>query len=63
MEKRHYNVWICLEEYDPERDQYDDLDLRFAATGVFETENEALAFATRLHELGTSLHTRKPEED
>ena len=47
-----YKVWICLEEYVPEKDDYEDHDLRFASTGQFNNLDKALAFASMLHGIG-----------
>lgn len=47
-----WSVWIGLEEYDEERDDFNEGDLPFAATATFDTQEEATAFATRLHEMG-----------
>jgi len=58
-----YKVWIEIEEctytYDETGgcvdDQYQSLDLPFAATAVFDSNEKALEFATMLHELGDSI--------
>ena len=49
--RKHFKVWIELEEYDPETDEYTSLEgyLNFAATGTFDTLEEAEAFAEAIH--------------
>jgi len=50
-----YKVWIEVEEYDEERDDYEKLDSSFGATAVFDNEKTAQSFATNLNQLGERL--------
>lgn len=45
-----YKVWIELEEVDEENEEYNRLDLPFAATREFKTETEAFNFAQKMHD-------------
>ena len=44
-----YRVWIIVEACDEDEDIYQDLDLPFASTAIFETEAAAQEFALELH--------------
>ena len=47
-----YRVWIEVEEYDDETDEYTDVDLDFGSEEVFNTEEEAVEYASKMHEAG-----------
>ena len=49
-EKTVYKVWIELEEVNEAEDEYNRLDLPFAATREFKTEAEAFVFAQKMHD-------------
>ena len=45
-----YRVWIEVEEHDDETDEYTDVYLDFGSEEVFETEEEAVAYAHKMHQ-------------
>lgn len=45
-----YKVWIEVEEYDDETDEYTDVVLDFGSEEEFDTEEEAVAYAEKMHE-------------
>ena len=45
-----YRVWIEVEEYDDETDEYTDVVLDFGSEEVFDTEEEAVEYANRMHD-------------
>jgi hypothetical protein len=47
-----YRVWVSVEACDEEADIYEERDVPFASTAIFETEEAAQAFALELHEIG-----------
>ena len=55
---KHYKVWIEVEEITEREDgdyDYQNLDLQFAASRIFETEGEAIKFAGNLHRVAEGL--------
>lgn len=50
-----FKVWIEIEEYDEEADSYQNLDLPFASTAEFDSEDEAYVFAHALQDKGNEL--------
>ena len=55
MSEKLYKVWIELEVEeinDNGEDHYYNMDLPFASTKVFDNEEDALMFASALHEWG-----------
>jgi hypothetical protein len=50
-----YKVWIEIEEVDDDLNHYQTLDLPFASTASFDTEQEALAYATKLNQIGEMI--------
>jgi S-formylglutathione hydrolase FrmB len=52
---KEYRVWIELEEYDPESDKYDNLDLPSSSVAMFTSEQDARNFADRLQTTGEQL--------
>lgn len=60
---KEYKVWIEIEEYDDETDHYDDLDAPFGPTATFATDEEALAFAERLHAIGQEIEPTDEEDE
>lgn len=50
-----YKVWIEIEHHKGEDEWENYEDLRFASSGEFETEREAVEFAERLHLLAEAL--------
>ncbi len=47
-----YKVWIEVEEYDDETDEYSDVYLDFGSEESFDTEEEAIAYANKMHDAG-----------
>lgn len=45
-----YRVWIEVEEHDDETDEYTDVYLDFGSEAVFDTEEEAIAYAEKMHQ-------------
>jgi uroporphyrinogen-III synthase len=60
---KEYRVWIELEEYDPETDRYDNLDLSSSSVACFTSEQTARNFAERLQATGEQLSTEAEAED
>ncbi len=59
----YFKVWVELEMVNEELDQYETLDLGFAATANFKHEADALKFAHALHACGAEgLKRLLPEE-
>jgi hypothetical protein len=50
-----FKVWICVEQYNEETDQHQDLDLPFASVCEFDTAGEAETFASALQQQGEEL--------
>lgn len=46
---KHYKVWICVEEYDEDTEVGEDIDLPFASVRDFKRMQDAVDFATALH--------------
>jgi hypothetical protein len=44
-----YKVWVCVEEYDTEREEGEDMDLPFGSVRDFKRRQDAVDFATALH--------------
>lgn len=44
-----YRVWIEVEEHDDETDEYTDVMLDFGSEQIFDSEEEAIAYAEAMH--------------
>ena len=59
MPRASYRVWIGVEREndDPVRpsDEYTDIDPGFGSEGEFDTEEEAMEFAQRLHDVSQAM--------
>ena len=52
-----YKVWISVEALDTETDDSENIPLQgFAETASFETPDEAIDFAVRLHGIGININ-------
>ena len=51
-----YKIWVEVEEIDEENDYYESLPLSFTETAIFDKEQDAVDFATILHNFGESLN-------
>lgn len=52
---KDYKVWLDVEEYDDETDEYRNCDLGFAGTARFDTEVEGHQFAELLDQIGNII--------
>lgn len=57
-----YKVWVQVEKYDEESSESIEVDLNFACTAEFNTEDAATAFADVLNSVGRAIHEARPDQ-